>query len=97
MLLWDSAFIKTEIVFRNFVPRRLFAKCGFHPLYFDTNLPNSQFVKIVKTASGQCIPIVDGIMNSEKHQKECEVIYRFGEHDKRADGWKIRKVWRKGR
>ena len=29
VLLWDSAFIKTEIVFRNFVPRQLLATWGF--------------------------------------------------------------------
>ena len=33
-LLWDSAFIKTEIVFRNFVPRQLLATWGFPTLYF---------------------------------------------------------------
>ena len=35
MLLWDSSFIKTEIVFRNFVLRQLLATLGFPTLYFD--------------------------------------------------------------
>ena len=52
----DSAFIKTEIVFRNFV-------C-------DAKLPSIQFVKTVKAASGQCIPFVKGIMNNENVPKE---------------------------
>ena len=34
-LLWDSVFIKTEIVFRNFTPGQLLAKWGFPDLYFD--------------------------------------------------------------
>ena len=34
-LLWDSAFIKMEIVFRNFVPRQLLATWSFLALYFD--------------------------------------------------------------
>ena len=28
-LLWDSAFIKTKIVFRNFIPRQLVTTQGF--------------------------------------------------------------------
>ena len=35
VLLWDSAFIKTEIVCRNFVPRWFLATWGFPFLYFD--------------------------------------------------------------
>ena len=37
-LLWDSAFIKTKIVFRNFLPRRLLTTCGFPALYFKKRL-----------------------------------------------------------
>ena len=32
--LWDSAFIRTKTVFRNFVPRELFDTWGFPALYF---------------------------------------------------------------
>ena len=35
MLLWDCSFIKTEVVFRNFVPRQLLATWSFPALYFD--------------------------------------------------------------
>ena len=34
-LLWDRTFIKTEIIFRNFIPRRLLPTWGFLALYFD--------------------------------------------------------------
>ena len=33
-LLWDSAFIRTEDVFRNFVPRQFLATWDFPALYF---------------------------------------------------------------
>ena len=33
-------------------------------------MPSSQFVKAVKTAGAQCIPLVNGIMNSENAPKE---------------------------
>ena len=33
-------------------------------------MPSSQFVKAVKTAGGQCIPLVNRIMNSENASKE---------------------------
>ena len=35
MLLWGSAFIKVEIVFRKLVPRQRLAAWGFPALYFD--------------------------------------------------------------
>ena len=82
MLLWDSTFIKTEEVFRNSAPRQYLVTQDFRALYFDlltgkiersthdTNLPSSQFVKAVKTAGAQCIPLVNGIMNSENAPKE---------------------------
>ena len=33
MLLWDNAFIRTDIVFRKFVPRGLLDMWGFPALY----------------------------------------------------------------
>ena len=57
-------------------------------------LATSQFVKTVKKAGGQCIPLVNGIMNywkspppppppsPPKKKKNCAAIYRFGEHMK---------------
>ena len=58
-----SAFIKREIVFRNFVPRQLLVTWGFPTLsirigsFADTTqtCQPSQFIKILKTASCQCI------------------------------------------
>ena len=67
--LWDSAFIRTKTVFRNFVPRQLFDTWGFPALYFglltneveakkkSRNLPSNQFTQTVKTASCQCITL----------------------------------------
>ena len=58
-----SAFIKTEIVFQHFVPRRLlvtwdfFCSLSWFAYSRDTNLPSSQFIKIVKTAGCQCITL----------------------------------------
>ena len=39
------------------------------------NLLSSQFVKTVKTATGQRIPLVNGIMNSENHPKEKMTLF----------------------
>ena len=35
-----------------------------------TNLPSSQFFKTAKTTGGQCLPLINGIMNSENASNE---------------------------
>ena len=58
----DKAFIKTEIVFRNFVRRQLLVTWGFLALCFGlltlrlTNLSSSQFIRTVKQ------PVASGLL-----------------------------------
>ena len=40
-----------------------------------------------QTAAGQYIPVVTEIINIQNIPEEI-VIYRFGKHGKKADGWK---------
>ena len=44
-----SAFIKAEIVFRNFVPRRLFVTWGFPALCFDLLTDATQTWQVVNS------------------------------------------------
>ena len=88
----DKAFIKTEIVFRNFVRRQFLVTWGFLALCFGlltwchTNLSSSQFIRTVKTTGCQWITLEWWIVRMP--QGDRAVIYRFGEHGKMADGWK---------
>ena len=60
-----------------------------HGVSSDTNLPSSQFVKTIKTASGHCIRLVNKIINSENTPKEIMKSFTdYGKHDKKTDGWK---------
>ena len=61
-----SAFIKAEIVFRNFVPRRLFVTWGFPALCFDLLTDATQTCQVVSR-----LPVhYSRMMNSENAPKE---------------------------
>ena len=49
-------------------------------------MPSSQLVNTLKTANGQCIPLINVMMNSKKASKE--VAKSFIDLENMADGWK---------
>ena len=48
-LLWDSAFIQTEIVFRNFISRQLLVTWDFPALYFGLPTDTTQTYQAVNS------------------------------------------------
>ena len=53
-----------------------FSPCGDFPSQHDTNLPSSQLAQAAKTAGGQCILLINGIMYSENASKEMVKSFR---------------------
>ena len=72
-----SAFIKTEIVYRNFVPRRLLVIWGFPALYFGLLTDAKQTCQAVHSLNSKYsrLPIrYFWVMNCENAPKEIAVV-----------------------
>ena len=72
-----SAFIKTEIVYRNFVPRRLLVIWGFPALYFGLLTDAKQTCQAVHSLNSKYsrLPIrYSWVMNCENAPKEIAVV-----------------------
>ena len=72
-----SAFIKTEIVYRNFVPRRLLVTWGFPALYFGLLTDAKQTCQAVHSLNSKYsrLPIrYSWVMNCENAPKEIAVV-----------------------